>query len=369
MEYKHGGDIYSQAIKMDFSANINPLGLPERVQEALIGAISRCSCYPDSRCRSLIEELSRYHNLPKEWIICGNGAADLIFSLVFAQKPKRAVILAPSFSEYSQALKAIGCSITYFDLPPEQGFALNADMFCCFLKETGNLEGGMVFLCNPNNPTGLTIDRDAVRRIGQVCREKGALLIVDECFCELTEEPEKISGIPWLAENPGMFILKAFTKSYAMAGLRLGYGLCSDPEILEKINQVRQPWSVSLLSQEAGKAALGEREYREKTRRLILTEREFLKRGLERLNFQVWDSKANYLLFLDKERGQGELYRLLKEKGVLIRCCENYRGLTGQYYRICVKTREENQKFLEILEMILFPGREQRRDVSWQKQL
>lgn len=355
MEYGHGGDIYSQNIKMDFSANINPLGLPEGVKEALHSALSRCHRYPDSRCRSLVEELSLYHSLPKEWIICGNGGADLIFSLVFAQKPRRAVIPAPSFSEYSQALQAAGCRITYFDLLPEDAFSLDADRFCSFLKGTGNLEGGMVFLCNPNNPTGLTVNRDEVRRIGQVCREKRAILAVDECFCELTKEPEKISGTSWLAENPWLFILKAFTKSYAMAGLRLGYGLCSNTELLEKINQVRQPWSVSLLSQEAGKAALGEREYRERTRRLIPIEREFLKEGLKRLGFQVWDSKANYLFFLDKERNGGELYRLLKERGVLIRCCENYRGLTGQHYRICVKTREENQEFLEIIKTILSP--------------
>lgn len=363
MEYGHGGDIYSQNIKMDFSANINPLGLPEGVREALYGAISQCQCYPDSRCRDLAEGLSLYHSLPKEWIICGNGGADLIFSLVFAQKPERAVLLAPTFSEYSQALKAAGCSITYFDLPPEKGFALDTDEFCSFLKEAGNLKGGMVFLCNPNNPTGLTIDRDAVRRIGQVCQEKGAVLAVDECFCQLTEEPEKISGISWLAENPRLFILKAFTKSYAMAGLRLGYGLCSDTELLEKINQVRQPWSVSILSQEAGKAALREGEYRERTRQLIPAEREFLKKGLKRLGFQVWDSKANYLFFFDKERENRELYHLLKESGVLIRCCDNYRGLTGQHYRICVKTREENQAFLESLETILSRKGKHRREI------
>lgn len=353
MEYGHGGDIYSQNIKLDFSANINPLGLPEGVKKALYSSLSRCSQYPDSRCRGLVEELSRYYGLPKEWIICGNGAADLIFSLVFAWRPRRAVIPAPAFSEYSQALKAAGCGITYFDLPPEKGFALDSDRFCDFLKASGNLEGGVVFLCNPNNPTGLTIDKDQVRRIGQVCQEKGAMLVVDECFCELTEKPEILSGILWLAENPRLFILKAFTKSYAMAGLRLGYGFCSNTELLEKINQARQPWSVSLPSQEAGKAALGEGEYREKTRRLIPAEREFLKKGLKRLGFQVWDSKANYLFFFDNGRGERELYRLLRESGVLIRCCGNYRGLTGQYYRICVKTRVENQAFLEILETIL----------------
>ena len=157
MEYGHGGDIYSQEIRLDFSANINPLGLPNGVKAALKEGIPLCANYPDSRCRTLTAALSDYHHLPKEWIICSNGAADLIVQLAFGYKPDKALLVAPSFSEYGNALSAAGCEIQYFELQKERGFALEINRFCSFLEKNSTGKT-MVFLCNPNNPTGLVLD-------------------------------------------------------------------------------------------------------------------------------------------------------------------------------------------------------------------
>ncbi|MGI5946299.1 MAG: pyridoxal phosphate-dependent aminotransferase [Lachnospiraceae bacterium] len=352
MEYEHGGDIYSQQIDVDFSTNLSPLGIPEGVKEAVSQGIFMCARYPDSRCKALREALAEYHQVPEEWIICGNGAAELIFNLAFGLKPQKAIVPSPTFSEYGSALSAAGCEITHFDLKEEEGFALKEEEFCRFLEERGS-KGNLVFLCNPNNPTGLVSDCLAVKKIAAVCRQKQMILVADECFCDFLLEPEQSSILPYLKEFPNVMVLKAFTKTYALAGIRLGYGICADVKILEQMEQVRQPWSVSVLAQEAGIAALKEKQYVERVRTLIGQEREFLKAGLENLGFLVWDSRANYLFFKDKIYRENWLYQRLLEKKVLIRSCGNYRGLDGHYYRICIKTRKENEEFLQILKAVL----------------
>ena len=352
MEYEHGGDIYSRQIDADFSTNLSPLGLPEGVKEAVGQGIFLCGQYPDSQCRALKEALAVCHQVPEKWIICGNGAAELIFNLAFGLKPQKAIVLSPTFSEYGSALSAAGGEITYFDLKEEEGFALKEEEFCRFLEKEGN-QGEIVFLCNPNNPTGLASDRLAVKKIAEVCRRKEMVLAVDECFCDFLPEPKQSSILPYLKEFPNTVVLKAFTKTYALAGIRLGYGICADTKILEQMERVRQPWSVSVLAQEAGIAALKEKQYVERVRTLIGQEREFLKAGLENLGFLVWDSRANYLFFKDANHRENWLYQKLLEQRVLIRSCGNYRGLDGHYCRICIKTRKENEEFLQILKAVL----------------
>lgn len=362
MEYQHGGDVYSQEIWMDYSANLNPLGLPEAVYRALLRAAGDCSRYPDSQSRRLRAALGERCGVPAQWLVCGNGAADLIFSLVLALKPARAVVPAPTFSEYEQALTAVQCHTRHFYLKEEDGFQMDVPAFCRFLRREsggsghgGEREGArMAFLCNPNNPTGLPLSQKEVRQVADTCAEEGIFLAVDECFCDFLEEPESASLVPILKGYPNVMILKAFTKTYAMAGIRLGYGICPDGEVLEKLNRVRQPWSVSALAQEAGLAALGEEEYVAKARAVLSEEREFLRKGLEKLGFRVWPSKANYLFFRDERKiREKALYERLRKRGVLVRSCGNYPGLDGRYYRICVKCREENQVFLRELKEAL----------------
>ena len=394
MEYQHGGDIYTQEIETDYSANINPLGLPEGVRDMLAASIGTevCSVYPDSRCTRLREALGRHHGVPEEWIICGNGAADLIFGLVYAEKPERALVTAPAFSEYEQALNVCGCRTGHLVLQEKDGFAVDMDRLLHILTDAYR-EGkpyDMVFLCNPNNPTGIPITAQDMQRAAKACLETGTLLVADECFCDFMEKPEECSVVPLLGENGNLFVLKAFTKLYSMAGLRLGYGLCSNGELLERLNRVRQPWSVSGLAQKAGEAALEETEYVKQTRALIETEREWLRRELEALGFTVYDSRANYLFFRvfdgegrqkpdrdgsaqhsDAATGQkGWLYHRLLARRVLIRSCGNYPGLDASYYRICVKTRAENQQLMEHMKAAV---REQQEAIEetdgWQRQL
>lgn len=363
-EYQHGGDIYTQEIDLDFSANINPFGLPEAVRRAVIDCLDDCSRYPDSRSKKLVEKLAACHQVTEEWIICGNGAADLIFQVVLAGKFRKALIPAPGFAEYEQALRTIDCGISYFDLREQEGFALNVER----LSEELDDKYDVLFLCNPNNPTGLSVKREQVEHILNLCKEKKIVAVIDECFCDFLDEPKQYSVLDLAGSYPNLFVIKAFTKLYAMAGIRLGYGISSNRALLDRMESVRQPWSVSAIAQAAGIAALGEEEYVKKTRKTIRTEREFLFGELKKMGFQVFPSEANYLFFRDPfQKAEQGLEQLCKEKKLLIRSCANYRGLDHTYYRVCVKLRKENEKLLEVLRWAL--KQEKGEGEPWQKQL
>ena len=361
MEYQHGGDIYSQDIQMDYSANINPLGMPEAVRQALRDCLERevCSLYPDSRCKKLRQALGRHHGVGDEWVICGNGAADLIFGLAAALRPGRGLVPAPTFSEYEQALKAAGCRTSYYYLREDAGFAPDISGMCSCIKEAA--ERGepydIVFLCNPNNPTGIPAEKEDVEQLAQTCGSLGAFLVVDECFCDFLEDSDVYSVIPDLSGFGNLFVLKAFTKLYAMAGLRLGYGLCSDRCLLERLQAVRQPWSVSGLAQRAGVAALSQTDFVGHTRAVIKEERERLAAALRDLGFKVYSSRANYLFFRDPgEDGtteKGRLYQELLQRRILIRSCANYPGLDSSCYRICVKLKQDNEQLIREMARVL----------------
>ena len=251
--HKHGGDIYRHKNVLDFSSNCNPYGTPEGVKKAGAAAMELVCHYPDVECEGLRQALAAAEEVPMESIICGNGAADLIFGLALALKPGKALLPAPTFAEYEQALRAWGCETEYYFLSEEEGFCPGEG----FLDHIGK-DTDMVFFCNPNNPTGVAVEPEYLKKLAHRCRETETFLVLDECFEDFLEEPQKYSMKRYLKEYPQMFLLKAFTKKYAMAGIRLGYGFCGNPQILEKMKEVMQPWNVSVVAQEAGMAALKE---------------------------------------------------------------------------------------------------------------
>lgn len=365
-ELIHGGDIYTAMETgaareeiLDYSANINPLGIPEGVKRAIRGALADCEHYPDPLCRKLARAVSRKEGVPEETLIFGNGAADLIFRLTAALKPKNALIPAPTFAEYEQALKTQGCDVRIHTLDPARGFALEEDYLCAL---TGDLD--LIFLCNPNNPTGRLIERGFLERVLDVCEEKNIFAVVDECFIDFVEEPAAVTVKDRISHCPRLFILRAFTKNYAMPGLRLGYGICGNSEVRKKLSAAGQPWSVSLLAQEAGVAALREDAYLQEARSLISREKERLVQGLSELGYQVFAPAANYIFFRLPGREHpdyaGGLCRELAAEGILIRDCANYRGLERGYFRIAVRGEAENLRLLRALN---------RRERLWQKQL
>lgn len=336
----HGGNIYSYRDCVDFSANCNPLGTPESVKKAVRDSAESIKDYPQVGYAPLREALSHYEDVAPECIICGNGAAELIFSICQAVKPKRALLAVPSFAEYEQALLSVDCQIEYVFLKEENGFRIQEDFIEKIHKDLD-----IVFLCNPNNPTGLLIDRDYLFRVLRYCREMEILLVVDECFLDFVKEPGKYSLKAQLSRYHNLFILKAFTKRYAMAGIRLGYGICENKELLEKMSQVTQPWNISVMAQAAGIAALKENDYVEKGRQLVFEEALWLQKQMKELGLKMYPSQANYLFF----QGPAGLFEGCVRHGVLIRDCSNYPGLEEGYYRVAVRNHQENGRLIVAL--------------------
>lgn len=344
MQYIHGGDIYSRRIEIDFSANINPLGTPPEVLAAAKDSIDQIGHYPDSSCGRLIHALSEYEQLPEQCFICGNGAAELIFNVVQALQPKQALLAVPAFLEYEQALLASGCRISCWYAGRENGYRITEEFLSHIMTDTE-----IVFLCNPNNPTGAMIDPDLLERIIQKCGQTDTMLVLDECFLDLTAEYKVRTKTGEVRNNNrNLLILKAFTKQYAMAGLRLGYAVSANEDLLEKMKNIRQPWSVSIPAQEAGLAALRQTDYLKKSVELIARERKFLSAGLRKAGCLVYEGTANFLFF----ESRPDLWEKCLEKGILIRDCSNYKGLSKGAFRTAVRNRLENERLLQAIEEI-----------------
>ncbi len=325
----HGGDIYRHGVRLDFSVNTSPLGINPSVCRAVIKNADCFGVYPDADCSALREKIALYEGVDAQNIVCSNGASEMIFAAVRAAAPKKALVAAPTFSEYARALKSVGCDIKYYSLSEENEFRLTKD----FPSELYGTD--MVFLCNPNNPTGKIIDKKLMIKITEKCAETGTLCIVDECFMDLADGYSMKGGVP---------VIKAFTKTFAMAGLRLGY-LIGDTKFVGTLKQQLPVWNVSAPAQAAGIAALCDTEYIGESIKIIKNERAYLENALNGLGFKVFPSDVNFILF---KGGRGIADALLS-RGILIRDCSNFVGLAEGFYRVAVKRHAENEELIKEL--------------------
>lgn len=353
----HGGDVFSAREQLgmlenppeilDFSANINPLGLPEGVKQAIRESAASFDIYPDPLCRELVAGISAQEGVPGKWILCGNGAADLIYRTVYAIRPKKAMVLSPTFAEYEEALRAASCAVVYYPLSEDNAFQVN-EGFLNALDDSLDL----LFLCNPNNPTGQLMSKELLKRVADRCKQLGIILFLDECFNDFLEEPQEYTLTGHLEEFDHLIILKAFTKIYAMAGLRLGYCMTANGSMLEKIRAAGQPWSVSSPAQAAGIQALQETEYLAEAKKLIREERDYLIPQLRAAGITVISAGANYIFIRDSVQLGKPLHEALFEKGILIRNCNNYHGLMPGYYRICIRKHEDNMRLIQAIKSV-----------------
>ena len=273
-----------------------------------------------------------------EVIFFGNGAAELFFAAVQAVRPQKALVIAPSFSEYEEALRSVGAEVEYYYLCEEDNFQIREDYVDKLSEEID-----MIFLCNPNNPTGQTIDRDMLIKILDRCKKQNIVVILDECFLEFLDEPNRYEMSDLRGEYPNLLIIKAFTKIFSMPGLRLGYAISSNQDILEEMSWKLQQWNVSIPAQMAGVAALEKpKEYIRQTREYVSGQREYMRNIMKMMGYVVFASKANYLFF----KGRPGLEKEALEAGFLIRDCQNYEGLSEGFYRIAVRTKEENERLI-----------------------
>lgn len=375
----HGGNIHAAARSLgiginrvlDLSASINPLGMPERVQSAICSHLKSAVHYPDPDTVELTAALAAHHGIAADTILCGSGSTELIYLLARALRPDQVLIPAPTFAEYERAIKAsekwkVGsrkCGIHYFHLKEMNGFRLDANAFidamthmctgdrlaskasCRSQSAFNNLKSSrsLAFLCNPNNPTGVLTSRADVLKIARAARKLKCYLVVDEAFIDFCPEH---SVIDTATDNPYLIVLRSMTKFYALAGIRLGYG-AFPATVMRRIREIREPWTVSTIAQIAGLASLEDEAYRIKTMKMLVQEKRFLEKSLHALGIHYLPSAANYYLL--EIPGALAAIDALAAKGILLRSCANFRGLTKSHVRIAVRSRRENTRFLKEL--------------------
>lgn len=347
----HGGNIYGNEIEYDFSVNLNPLGPPESVRDALAAALNHVEEYPDPEYRELRRGLANYWQLAEEQLVPGNGASELIPGIIRTLSPKNCMVTAPCYSGYETALNAVApsCRIHRIPLRAEDDFTLPENI----CQEIARVKPNLLILTNPNNPNGKRISANRLREIADACRAAGTVLLMDECFLALSggDEDSLIHCIR--SESLPAVVLRAFTKTFAIPGVRLGYAVCSGFPAA-RIRRELPEWNLSVFAQYAGTAALeatagGTSGYLAASVEMIAREREFLSAELEKLGLRVFPSDANYILFQSRDR---ELHQKLLDKGILIRDCRDYHGLTAGFYRTAVRTHRENTALLRCLRNI-----------------
>jgi threonine-phosphate decarboxylase len=355
IEQVHGGNIYEVARRyklrpemiVDFSSNINPLGPSPRVLRTLRSHLRWISRYPELHAVGLIRDLARFHNLPEETIVVGNGSTALIYRLPTALMAKTALVLHPTFSEYERAFGLHGCRVDVIMRDEAQGFRPPWPR----LFERLQRGYGAVIVCNPNNPTGDLIPQVELSEFVEQAARVSTVVVVDEAFMDFQEDASLKQEV---LRRGNLIVLRSMTKCFALAGLRLGF-LVASPPLAKRLREADEPWAVSALAQIAGRESLKDRNYLRRTLELIPTERHYLLEGLARLpGLTVFPSVANFLLLKitrpdwDAPRLQQELIRY----GILIRDCRSFPGLGGAYVRIAVRGRNDNGRLLRALEQM-----------------
>ena len=345
LNYVHGGDIQTYIDRhgfapLDLSANINPFGIPDAVRTAMHKAVDNCTQYPDPFCRAARQAIGAREGVNPDLLYCGNGAADVLDRLAAVLKPRKVLLTAPTFAEYERTLS--GAEIRVHNLRETDGFALTERIL-----EEISPDLDAVYLCNPNNPTGRTAQPELLREIVRKCTENGVKLVVDECFNDFLTDAEQHTLKDLLESNPGLIILRAYTKMYAVPGVRFGWCMTADAALIEKLYHAGQPWNVSVIAQACAVAAANEPDWATETAKRIAEERRFLSDGLSAHGLIVFPGEANFLLFQSSDT---KLHEKLAAIGVMIRDCANYRGLSTGFYRVAVKSREASEKLLEALE-------------------
>ncbi|MGA3111111.1 MAG: threonine-phosphate decarboxylase CobD [Candidatus Bathyarchaeia archaeon] len=355
----HGGEVLDAAGKsglrreeiLDFSSSVNPLGPSKKALEAAKKAFTEIPAYPDSNSNELRQAIAgHFGGISKNNVVVGNGSTELmyLFAEAFMRKGEVALIPAPTFGEYESAVRKTGETPKFVKL--DRNFNVDAEAFNC---EMGGAK--IVFLCNPNNPTGMLIPNQTLTAIVERAMEKDALVFLDEDFLEFVENEKTLTLIGKIKRYPNLFILRSFTKIFGLTGLRVGYGIASE-EIINVLSCAKIPWNVNCLAQAAAVAALKDEEHLKVTRELIKKEKGQLLTELEKFgSFKVYPADANFF-FIDIRRAgltATDLAGKLIAQGILIRDCTSFRRLDQYYIRVAVKTHSENERLIEALKRIV----------------
>ncbi len=350
----HGGDIYLESAPsgkwLDFSANINPLGMPDFVRKAILEHMDDIVHYPEPDARSLRQVLAESEGLSPENLILGNGAAELFYLFFYTVRPKHVLIPIPSFSEYERSARAAGSEVVFFPLLPQEDFVPDMEKLMSCAAESDCLIMG-----NPNNPTGTLIPVDDLKRLVRCCEEHGCWLIMDESFLDFREDRAKYTLQHLVKQYEKLIVLRSLTKFYAIPGLRLGFGLVPS-ELRSRMEAGKDVWNVNLFAQYAGRAAVANVEYAEKTRKLLREEQVYMTNFMKQLPVEkVFEPAVNFMLVkCGNNRLSKHVLKGMKERGILLRNCSNYPGLeSGGYLRMAIRSHWENEIVLQAWKDIL----------------
>ena len=352
----HGGNINKLCDKyglnpdkvIDFSASINPLGCPEDVHKVILERFGDIRNYPDSECINLKKTIADKISCKGSNIIVGNGSNELFYLIPRAIKPKQGFLLQPTFSEFKDALSSANVEVV--EIVNDDG---NFPLINTNLSTLMNIEDGMVFICNPNNPTGqLTLKSDIIELVKG---NPNRLIVVDEAFMDFVDDGEKYSVIKEAPLIDNLIVVRSLTKFYGFPGLRLGYLVAKESNV-NKLMQFKEPWTVNTFAQIAGHVAINDVEYAVNTRQYVSREKGFMYDGLADIKgIRPLQPSVNFILVKihNAEITSSGIQDLLIKDNIIIRDCSNFTGLNDKYFRVAVRTREENQKLLNSLNLIM----------------
>lgn len=379
----HGGNIYKvfreKNIKeiLDYSSNINPYGIPESLKRKITENLEVLERYPDPDYVELRQKLANMNKVNLSDIILGNGATEIIFLFMKVINPKKILIVSPTFGEYERAVKAtkipgdtvnLSCSngdnknienkkieIGYFELKESDDFKLNIGN----LKNELENKYDLLIICNPNNPTGKFLKLAQTEEILKECNKYDTKLFIDEAFIEFLEDEMKESIINTEENKKNLFVTRAFTKFFAIPGLRLGYGMYFDKELEKKISEKKEPWSVNNIAEMAGLTVLDDAEYIEKTLKWIAEEKKYMYEKLNEISgMKVYETEVNFITGKIDEKlfSEGLNVKILREKmleqGILIRDASNFKFLDERFFRLAIKDRASNERVIEAMKEI-----------------
>jgi threonine-phosphate decarboxylase len=356
----HGGDtdVVSRLYGIDkadiknFSGNVNPLGLPQSVRDAIINNPDVITGYPDVSYVELRAAIAEYTGTDSENIIVGNGSTELISGFIKTVSPKKAVIVSPAYSEYQREIELTGGSVVLFELEESEDFKLNTDK----LKKALTSDIDLLVICNPNNPTGSYVSEEQASEILTHCEQNGIYTMIDETYIEFADEDVKISAVPLADKFKKLFITRGTSKFFACPGLRLGYGICSDKDIISKINTKKDPWSVNSFAELCGKTMFTDTEFEKKTKAFITGERNKIKTELSKWkNIKLYDTQSNFFLFklLRDDITSSQIFENLIRDGLLVRDASDFPYLGESFIRFCILLPEDNSRLINKLYNII----------------
>ena len=358
-EHFHGSDLEKiekiYGIKKEelvsFSANVNPLGLSPLVKKELSQNLDCLTAYPDREYSDLRKAISSYVNSIPENICVGNGASELISLLSKVCKPKKALILGPTYSEYEHSLGLAGGMCDYFELKETDNFVLDKENLIKSLKAGYDL----CVLCNPNNPTSALIEKDVLKEICESVKENNVLLMVDETYMEFVDDKKDASAVSLTFDYKNLIVLRGVSKFFASPGLRLGYAVTSNTDLIKRVNELQVPWSVNSLAEVAGKVMFSDKEYIKNTKEYVSIERERIFERLSKIkSLKVYKPTCNFILckIISGNVEANDLFDAAIKEKCMIRDCADFNFLDESFFRFCFMKKDDNDRLLNVIEKL-----------------